>query len=266
MSRAANTVSERAPTQQILGVRFFDGSAEEAVQTMRRNGGVLVVPAAPALVNIQYDSAYRDALIRSDLAIADSGFMVLLWKLLHRRAIRRVSGLVYLKFLLALPEMRAARQLFFVLPSEAAKMRANDWLQCSGFVCDGSDLYVAPHYREVADTTLVGELQRSRPANIVVAIGGGRQEKLGLYLRDNLDYRPAIHCIGAALGFLTGDQKPIPDWADHLYLGWLLRLGRNPRLYLRRFWVAHELPRLILRYGSELPPLTIRKLKVESKR
>jgi UDP-N-acetyl-D-mannosaminuronic acid transferase (WecB/TagA/CpsF family) len=70
-----------------------------------------------------------------------------------------------------------------------------------------------------------------------------------------VNHRHAIHCIGAALGFLTGDQRPIPDWADRLYAGWLLRLARNPRLYFRRFWVAHELPALILRYGEKLPPL-----------
>ena len=34
---------------------------------------------------------------------------------------------------------------------------------------------------------------------------------------------PAIHCIGAALGFLTGDQVRIPHWADQWILGWLFR-------------------------------------------
>jgi UDP-N-acetyl-D-mannosaminuronic acid transferase (WecB/TagA/CpsF family) len=76
-----------------------------------------------------------------------------------------------------------------------------------------------------------------------------------LYLRDQLTFRPAIHCLGAALGFVTGDQKPIPRWADRLYLGWLLRLARNPPLYFRRFAVARELPGLIRSYGAELPAM-----------
>ncbi len=69
----------RSQTQQILGVRFFDGRSADAVAWMCKKGGLLVVPAAPALVNIQYDPDYRQALVESDLAIADSGFMVLLW-------------------------------------------------------------------------------------------------------------------------------------------------------------------------------------------
>jgi N-acetylglucosaminyldiphosphoundecaprenol N-acetyl-beta-D-mannosaminyltransferase len=90
---------------------------------------------------------------------------------------------------------------------------------------------------------------------VIIGIGGGVQEKLGLYLRENLAYRPAIHCVGAALGFLTGDQKPIPDWADRFYLGWLLRLVRQPKVFAKRFLRAFELPWLIWKYGENLPPL-----------
>ena len=60
----------------------------------------------------------------------------------------------------------------------------------------------------------------------MIAIGGGIQDKLGHYLLEQLDYRPAVHCIGAALGFLTGDQVRIPDWADKYYVGWFFRSAR----------------------------------------
>ena len=48
--------------QRILGVRFFDGAAPEAVDYITRVGGYTVVPAAPALVKIENDPAYRRAL------------------------------------------------------------------------------------------------------------------------------------------------------------------------------------------------------------
>jgi UDP-N-acetyl-D-mannosaminuronic acid transferase (WecB/TagA/CpsF family) len=81
------------------------------------------------------------------------------------------------------------------------------------------------------------------------------QDKLGFYLKENLEYRPAIHCIGAALGFLTGDQIPIPNWADRFYLGWFLRLLSQPRVFIPRLWSARQLPGLIIRFGRNLPPL-----------
>src|SRR5437879_5399587 len=102
---------------------------------------------------------------------------------------------------------------------------------------------------------LVSTINRRNTPHLIIGISGGVQEKLGFYLRENLAYRPAVHCIGAALGFLTGDQKPIPGWADRFYLGWFLRLIRQPKLFAKRFLRAFELPWLILKYGEKLPPL-----------
>ena len=60
----------------ILGVRFVVGSSEEAARR-GLSGGLVVVPAAPALVEIVRDSEYREAARSADLVLTDSGFMVL---------------------------------------------------------------------------------------------------------------------------------------------------------------------------------------------
>jgi UDP-N-acetyl-D-mannosaminuronic acid transferase (WecB/TagA/CpsF family) len=98
-------------------------------------------------------------------------------------------------------------------------------------------------------------LTRLRPQHVVVTVGGGTQERLGLYLKRNLPYLPAIHCIGAAIAFLSGDQVHIPVWADKFYLGWLFRSLSDPKRYVPRYWDARNLFQLILRYRHELPPL-----------
>jgi UDP-N-acetyl-D-mannosaminuronic acid transferase (WecB/TagA/CpsF family) len=242
--------------EQVLGVRFFNGSGTDAAEYISRNGGYTVVPAAPALANIHRDRDYRRALAESDLAIADSGFMVFLWRVLCRRKIVRTSGLQYLRILLDKKELRERGCLFLVLPSEIARVKALRLLRGEGYEIAAADTYIAPIYRrDVADDQLVSILKVNQPAHVIIAIGGGVQEKLGLYLRENLAYRPAIHCVGAALAFLTGDQKPIPDWADRLYLGWLLRLVRQPKVFAKRFLRAFELPWLIWKYGENSPPL-----------
>jgi len=242
--------------EQIVGVRFFNGSGADAVEYISRNGGYTVVPAAPALANIHRDQDYRRALVESDLAIADSGFMVFLWRILRRRKVVRTSGLQYLRILLNKRELREPGRLFLVLPSEMARVKALRLLRREGYEIAAADTYIAPIYRyDVADHQLVSILKVSQPAHVIIGIGGGAQEKLGRYLRENLAYRPAIHCVGAALGFLTGDQKPIPNWADRLYLGWLLRLVRQPKVFAKRFLRAFELPWLIWKYGRNLPPI-----------
>jgi UDP-N-acetyl-D-mannosaminuronic acid transferase (WecB/TagA/CpsF family) len=242
--------------EQILGVRFFNGSGADAVEYIWRNGGYTVVPAAPALAKIHRDQDYRRAIVESDLAIADSGFMVFLWRILRRRKVVRISGLQYLQILLDKRELREPGCLFLILPSDLAQVKALRLLRREGYEITAADTYIAPIYRyDVADHQLVSILKVNQPAHVIIGIGGGVQEKLGLYLRENLAYRPAIHCVGAALGFLTGDQKPIPGWADRLYLGWLLRLVRQPKVFAKRFLRAFELPWLIWKYGRNLPPI-----------
>ena len=87
----------------------------------------------------------------------------------------------------------------------------------------------------------------------MIAIGSRPQEKLGHYLWENLSYRPAIHCAGAALGFITGDQAAIPNWADRFYLGWFFRLMARPRIFIPRLVRGFELPWLVWKYGEKLP-------------
>lgn len=250
-------LTEVPSTQRILGIQFFVGSTTELIDFLLRSGGVLVVPAAPALVKLRYeDERYRRALTEADFAIADSGLMVLLWKLIGGENVRRISGLRYLKHLVENANFRVPRNALFVLPSEVAKQRTLTWSRGKNLPLDRDDCYVAPQYGPSAeDPALLRKLESRRPGHVVIAIGNGPQEKLGIFLRNNLSYRPAIHCIGAALGFLTGDQSAIPDWADRLYLGWLWRLVAQPRIFIPRLSRACQLPWLIWKHGENLPPL-----------
>ena len=161
-----------------------------------------------------------------------------------------------MKHLLATLKGGGTGEFFWIVPTGRARQKLLDWSQREALPITGEDCYVAPRYGfDVADPTLVALIQRRRPAQVIIAIGSGAQEKLGHYLRENLSYRPAIHCIGAALGFLTGDQIAIPDWADRLYLGWLLRLITQPHRFVPRLIHGLELPWLIWKYGERLPPL-----------
>jgi UDP-N-acetyl-D-mannosaminuronic acid transferase (WecB/TagA/CpsF family) len=243
--------------QRILGIRFYNGDARGAVDLISENGGVLVAPAAPALKNIPHNPGYREALDDADLAIADSAFMVLIWNLTGGPRMAKLSGLKYLRCLVEQPHFRAEGSSFWVMPSARAATLSRRWLDGSGIAVDEDNLYVAPLYSDVvADPTLLQVLDKRQPRHIVLGIGGGTQEQLGLYLKRNLSYRPAIHCIGAAIGFLTGDEVSIPVWADALGLGWLWRCCSNPRQNIARYWDARHLATLMLRY-RERPPAGI---------
>jgi N-acetylglucosaminyldiphosphoundecaprenol N-acetyl-beta-D-mannosaminyltransferase len=216
-------------------------------------GGLLVVPAAPALKNLANDPAYREALQGADLVITDSAFMVMIWNRLTRDSIRRVSGLKYLSSLLKQPDFYRPGGSFWIMASEESVRRNCSWLRRQGIELAPADRYVAPHYGEIIDDPeLLRRIDEQRPRHIVVCIGGGTQERLGLYLRSELNCKPSIHCLGAAIAFLSGDQVLIPKWADRMYLGWLFRCLSNPFRYMPRYWDARKLYSLMMRYGSSL--------------
>jgi N-acetylglucosaminyldiphosphoundecaprenol N-acetyl-beta-D-mannosaminyltransferase len=238
---------------QILGLNFFTGNASEAVDRMS-HGGLLVVPSAPVLKDLRTNLKYREAALNADLLIADSSFMVLIWNSIDRDRIKRVSGLAYLRELLSRPDVREPGATFWIMASPESARRNTRWLHSRGFSLKPDDVYIAPLYTgDIADPELLARLSERRPRHIVVTIGGGTQEGLGLYIKRNVDFAPAIHCIGAAIAFLSGDQVQIPEWADHFYLGWLLRCLANPRRYIARYWAARKLLPLMVRYRRELP-------------
>jgi N-acetylglucosaminyldiphosphoundecaprenol N-acetyl-beta-D-mannosaminyltransferase len=247
-----------ASTQQILGIKFFNGDVDEAIAFMCEHGGFLIAPSGTCFSRLRHDAAYRKAVINADVAIPDSGAMVLLWRILRGKKITRISGLKYLQRLIATlkAEGEGTSNIFWILPGERSRQKLLDWSRQETVRVKIDNCYVAPQYgMEIEDRHLLALVEERSPNHVIIAIGSGPQEKLGYYLRENLSYRPAIHCTGAALGFLTGDQKPIPDWADRFYLGWSLRLLAQPRRFIPRLWNAHELPWLIWKYGENLPTL-----------
>src|ERR1700692_378968 len=235
-------------THRILGIDFFDGSAKGAIAIMR-NGGLLVIPAAPALKDLDRNLDYRESLLNADLAITDSAYMVLIWNRLQSQPIKRLSGLEYLRELLLEPDLRQPGNTLWIMASPISAKRNLGWLKGQGIIIPEDNIYMAPIYGSgsISDPALLERLNRVRPQHVIVTIGGGTQERLGLYLKRNLDYCPAIHCIGAAIAFLSGDQVHIPVWADKFYLGWLFRSLAEPKRYIPRYWDARKLLAIMLR-------------------
>ena len=226
----------------ILGIKFYVGTMPGLLELTSR-GGLVVAPAAPALVDLPTDNAYRQALENSDFAITDSGFMVLLWALIECERLPRISGLRFLSALFRAPGRVTSGTSFWVMPSEA-EMTANlAWLRSQGHEVTKDHCYLAPHYAagSLQDTDLLKTIETHRPVYVIISLGGGVQERLGYFLRRNLSYRPAILCTGAAIAFLSKQQANIPPWADRIMLGWLLRILYAPRKFLPRYWKALRL-------------------------
>jgi UDP-N-acetyl-D-mannosaminuronic acid transferase (WecB/TagA/CpsF family) len=244
----------------ILGLRFSLCTAAEAVQRAE-SGGLMVFPAAPALKELPRNTAYRNALLGADSIFPDSSFMVMIWNLIEHDSIRRLSGLTYLRELIRLESFRRAGNTLWVLPHSISRHMTQDWLREQGIEVPESHIYIAPRYLidgdAPMDATLIDLIEILHPQHVILGVGGGIQEPLGADLKHRLDYLPAIHCVGAAISFLTGEQVKIPAWADRLYLGWLFRTMHNPSRFARRYMEAVQLLPLMRKYRN-LNPMPVR--------
>jgi UDP-N-acetyl-D-mannosaminuronic acid transferase (WecB/TagA/CpsF family) len=241
---------------RVLGISFFTGTVADAVERHAQNGGYVVIPAAPALLKLNYDEEYRRAMQSADLALADSGLLVLLWRAATGGKLRRISGIGYFKCLVEHGGIRESPGAFWIFASDRAREKAASWLSERGFQLDARHCFIASAPPSSSqDYAILVRLEEEKPKHVIIAMAGGGQEKLALYLRDYLLYRPSIHCIGAALDLLSGEERAIPDWAERSHLGWLVRVLAQPRMFFPRIGIALALARMIFKYRSELPPL-----------
>ena len=240
---------------KILGVTFFNGSIKESLR-LSKLGGLVVAPSGPGLAcDLTRCDVYEKSLLEACLVLPDSGLMCLFQNWFKNQKITRISGLNFLKYYLE--NYNINESFFWIMPNKSQDKTNRSWLlKNHGFEIEEHESYCAPLYDEsgtIQDSVLLSMITKVKPKTIFIQLGGGVQERLGMFLKENLEYKPTILCTGAALAFLSGEQVHIPKWADQLYLGWLFRCFFNPRLYMPRYAKAFRLIFLLVKYGERSP-------------
>ena len=212
------------------GINFYTGNFNQ-IKKKFDNGGVLVAPAASALANIEKDNIYFSSLRNSNIAIFDSGFFCILIRIFKFKKVKKLSGFLFLKNFL--DEYKNHDKILLINPSKKSDVLNYNFLRSKKIYNFKS--YIAPKYKsKIIDTKLLNLIKRFKPRYIIMNIGGGSQEPLAIYIRNNIKFKISIMCTGAAIAFMTGEQAPINKFVDKFYLGWLLRIVWSPKLYLGR--------------------------------
>ncbi|HAV13524.1 MAG TPA: glycosyltransferase, partial [Opitutae bacterium] len=242
-------------TVQILGIPFYNDSLETALQIAHHDGGLFLAPSGPGLAELGNNPYYDRALQKADINLIDSGYLALLWKKRTGESVQRHSGLKFIQALIETSSFKKNTRQLWVMPDQAHSDATKHYLSKQQIKLDDEHFYLAPHYTEppIEDQALLDMIRAQRPDFVILTIAGGKQEVLGYWLRNQLDYEPTILCIGAAIAFLTGKQVSIPKWADRIYIGWLLRIITDPKTFLPRYWSARKLRSLLKRWGTQMP-------------
>ena len=227
-------------------IRFINGNYKTIKKRFVR-GGVMVVPAAPALKNIHQDKLYYKALKNSSFAILDSGYLCLLLRIIKNIEVTKFSGLKFLRSFFKDKE-NLKKKIFLIDPSREESIKNKKLLNKIG-VKKKLSQYIAPIYntKNIVDKKLLLIIKSQKPRFIIINLGGGKQEILANYLNSNLNYKFSIFCTGAAISFLTGSQAKIPKWIDYFYLGWLMRCLVSPIEYTKRYSKAFGLINLVIK-------------------
>tara|TARA_B110000503_G_scaffold33018_1_gene53645 strand:- start:1389 stop:2123 length:735 start_codon:yes stop_codon:yes gene_type:complete len=226
-------------------ISFFDLNYNQVIDKLKY-GGLLVIPSGPGLSTLEKDKQYSNALENSDIAIFDSSYFCLLLKILKFINVKKFSGYLFLKKLLN--DQTQKKKSFYLIDSSASEKSFNKkYLQSIGIL--KSKHYIAPFYnkKSINDNKLLLTLKKYKPKFIIINIGSGIQEPLGLYLKKKLNYNPIIICSGAAISFLTKSQANINDFWDKFYLGWFLRILNNPLVFIPRYFNSFNLFFLVLK-------------------
>ena len=222
----------------IFGIKFFDINFDQFIKLKQK--GLIVFPAAPALCDINENKIYYQSLKNADIALFDSGYLVLLLRILKGLNISKFSGYKFLNFFF---KHIKNRKIFTVETDKKNAMINKNFLK--KFKIETKQFqYIAPFYKRnisIEDATLLKILNKKKPKIILINLGGGIQEVLGSYLKNNLNYKPLIICTGAAISFFTKQQAPINSFIDNLYLGWLIRCIFKPKQFIPRYLNSFKL-------------------------
>lgn len=205
------------------GISFFSGSYAEIKRKIDK-GGILVAPAASALSQITIDRNYYNALKKSDVAILDSGFFCILLRIFKRLKVIKLSGYLFLHRFL---NEKNYGKILLINPGKVSQKLNSKFLKSKGIKNFKS--YLAPLYNaNIHDIKLLKLIKIYKPKYIIINLGGGTQELVALYIKNNINFKTSIFCTGAAIAFMTGEQAPINKIVDKMYLGWLVRFLWNP--------------------------------------
>lgn len=231
-----------------FGIKFNSFQIKDFTKIISKKG-LFVFPSGPGLSTIDQNKQYLFALKNADYVFFDSGFFVILINYIKGINVKKFSGYLFIKLFINYLKKKRNLKILSVDPSFSSLKKNYDFFIKIGLKKKNIINYVAPKYNltKIEDKNLLKIINKYKPNYVLINIGGGVQEILGYNLKKNSKVKTSIICTGAAISFLTGEQAPINNIVDKLYIGWLLRIIYKPNIFIIRYFKAFKLFILVLK-------------------
>jgi hypothetical protein len=235
-------------------LKFYDIEFHNLLDRLNKktSSSLVLLPSGPGLSSILFDKKYYQSLKGSTFNLFDSGLFCLLLKL-KGVFVKKNSGFLLLLNLINYFKQKKINSFFFVDPN-IVESKKNQKFVNSYFSKNLYRSYVSPIYEfnNPVDLDLLKLLNQKKPKYIIINLGGGVQEKLGYWLKKNLNFKCIIFCTGAAIAFHTKSQAPITIAIDRFYLGWLVRCIYQPIIFIPRYFKAFRFLYIFLKFHKTI--------------
>jgi len=246
-----------APIRELFGVPVSAMTLEEALsridQTIARGGSLQIgVVNAAKVVNMRRNDALRQAVLTSDLILADGISVVWAGRLLGLPLPERVAGIDLMLGMLRRGNERGYR-VYCLGATEDVLDKAVAWIgaQYPNVRLVGRHHGYFPPEEEHA---VAAEIAAARPDILLVGMTSPRKERFLACWSDRLGV-PVCHGVGGSFDVLAGKVQRAPDAWMRLGLEWLYRVKQEPRRLWRRYLVTNILflNMLLLELLRQLP-------------
>lgn len=223
--------------------------AQQALAAIQHRANNIVFACAnPHSLNVaNKDKIFRQALLNSDVLVADGVGLTAFAKLLGKGTLPRVTGTDYFEGVLGVlnnaePLLgRKGRVFFFGSTQKVLDLIASRFSN----VFPNLELVgmISPPFGDWSPTVELEMIEKIKAANpdvLWVGMTAPKQEKWAEKNRLALNV-PVVASIGAVFDFFAGTYPRAPQWACTLGLEWLVRLLREPRRMWRRTIISMPL-------------------------
>ena len=229
-------------------IKFLNISDKDFPLIIKKKG-LFLFPSGPGLSNLDKKPNYLKALRNADFNFFDSGYFVILLKLLKNIKVNKFSGYKFFKLYINFLKKNKELRILSINPSKSSSKYNISFFNKLGFGKNKVIHYNAPIYNLslLEDKKLLELINKTKPDHILINLGGNTQEILGLYIKSNIKYKPSIFCTGAAISYFTKEQAPINDFVDNINLGWLIRILYKPNIFLPRYISSFRLFLIVIK-------------------
>jgi N-acetylglucosaminyldiphosphoundecaprenol N-acetyl-beta-D-mannosaminyltransferase len=189
-------------------------------------------PNVNFLIQSRSDDAFRNAVLHSDLSVADGMPLVWLARLIGIPIRERVAGANLFEALRG-GEGKPLAVYFFGGPDgvagEAARRLAPE---AKGLVCVGYDSPGFGSVEEMSGEETIRRINASNADLLVVSLGARKGQAWIERNRPRLNV-PVVSHLGAVVDFGAGTVRRAPAWMQRAGLEWLWRIKEQPGLWRR---------------------------------